>query len=442
MEVQQIVKKSFENMQAATDMFAAKRAVYDACLHFSIEGAVNPKLCTRLPVRVLLLCNPCHGLGDVVFARKIQRYVVEWYGVVPDIATTAPELFAMIGHDAKTSLFVLSSSRGKQCRRFARLSATPEIGKYDIILVAPLSQDHDVSFADVNALVGCSSPSNTYFFSEYNDRLSKNFDVHTGIGGKRDGLLFTSDETSKADITPFRLGVYALVYIAEGITNAELCFLRFLQMITEKYQGDLDTVVCPSWVANIPLRKFQAFAKMHSISINTRRHVTGELVLRCDVFPVSARVMRSLMRFSVPDILLTGDQSITDALSCCASTKNIFYQIAPWKESFARHLAKYIPNEFIRLKKTSCGTREALFRRFDAQQFVLDWDFRVLGKSKLDAMVLAAILTKYNAYIKAFVETTNTKGARLKTVVNRIPAPQSTIARVPGARGRRVENPT
>ena len=35
------------------------------------------------------------------------------------------------------------------------------------------------------------------------------------------------------------------------------------------------------------------------------------------------------MKDSVEDILVTGDQSLTDVLSCCKSNKNVWYQIAP-----------------------------------------------------------------------------------------------------------------
>ena len=49
------------------------------------------------------------------------------------------------------------------------------------------------------------------------------------------------------------------------------------------------------------------------------------ITFRSDILPVPYKEMTGLIENSVKDILLTGDQSITDALSCC-SDKNIFYQ--------------------------------------------------------------------------------------------------------------------
>ena len=98
------------------------------------------------------------------------------------------------------------------------------------------------------------------------------------------------------------------------------------------------------------------------------------------------------MENSVNDILVTGDQSITDALSCC-STKNIFYQIAPWKQTFGRNLAKYMPNQYLKSCKTSCGTLKAIKYNSNYNKFVKDWDFRKLAKPKMDAIIK---LTKFS----------------------------------------------
>ena len=40
--------------------------------------------------------------------------------------------------------------------------------------------------------------------------------------------------------------------------------------------------------------------------------------------------MLGLYKFSLNDILVTGDQSITDVLTCCKD-KHIWYQITDWK---------------------------------------------------------------------------------------------------------------
>ena len=114
------------------------------------------------------------------------------------------------------------------------------------------------------------------------------------------------------------------------------------------------------------------------------------LTLRLDVLPVNNKRMFSLMKYSLDDILLTGDQSITDCLSCC-SKKNIFYQIASWKEGFAKELAKEMPNAYLKSKKTSCGSLKAISYRSNYSKFVKKWDFRILAKPKLDAIMMYAV---------------------------------------------------
>jgi hypothetical protein len=99
------------------------------------------------------------------------------------------------------------------------------------------------------------------------------------------------------------------------------------------------------------------------------------------------------MENSVEDILLTGDQSITDALSCCSS-KNIFYQIARWKRMFGKGLAKYMPNQYLKSYKTSCGTLKAIDYHSNYKKFVKDWDFRTLAKPKMDAIIKLANFSK------------------------------------------------
>ena len=103
--------------------------------------------------------------------------------------------------------------------------------------------------------------------------------------------------------------------------------------------------------------------------------------------------MLSLLKYSVRDILVTGDQSMTDVLSCCAD-KNMFYQIAPWKASLGRQLGKKLPNEFLLRKKTSCGSLTAIKYNSDYKNFIKTWDFRRLAKPKLDAICMSICATK------------------------------------------------
>lgn len=404
---EKIINNILRRIDKSEDIYDARRAVYNEFLDTEV------KLKKNIPIKILILCIPCHGFGDIIFGSKIKRYIKEWYGIDAKIATTTPELFEKVG-EPKKNIITLGGIRGKQCRRLSRLEG--KIGKYDLIFVAPLMADSKISFQDVKQLIPYSTRSNTFFFSEYNDDLEKGFDVNTGIGKGRDGLLFTKTKCSKSHIEKFLLdNEYALGYIAETIDDSDLCILRFARMVIRKYPK-VRQIICPPWVKDIDHDLVVQYVNADNIYITTTEGTNAikeeddegkTIVFRCDIFPVANEIMLSLIHYSVRDVLLTGDQSITDALSCC-SDKNIFYQIAPWKEDFGKNLAKYMPNKYLTKISTSCGTLSALNYKSNYKKFVKDWDFRKLGKVKVDAMIASALFFKHNKDIQDIIDNSKT----------------------------------
>uniref|UniRef100_A0A6C0KTF7 Glycosyltransferase n=1 Tax=viral metagenome TaxID=1070528 RepID=A0A6C0KTF7_9ZZZZ len=348
-------------------------------------------------LRILILCNPCHGFGDIVFAMKLNAYIKQWYGSTVHIGTTTPDNFLKLGADKK-DIIPLEVIKIEQCRRFGNVTPQKPIKNYDLIFVAPLPMDNKISQGDITKLTPFANKNNTFFFSEYNDKLDKGFDFNTGIGSRRDGIFLT--EVIKTKTNPFaKLGKYALAYLAEGIPNSQFCFLNFLELLTTKYKYKTFSVVAPSWISSIKDEQF--FSRIHAhyskIILHTKDEKIilldegeNEIHIRCDILPLANKKMLSLMQNSVGDLLLTGDQSVTDALSCCVN-KNIFYQIAPWKENFGKNLATYLPNKFLIKKRLSCGTTKAVSYKSNYKAFIRQWDFRTRGKPKLDAVMAYAV---------------------------------------------------
>ena len=95
------------------------------------------------------------------------------------------------------------------------------------------------------------------------------------------------------------------------------------------------------------------------------------------------------MKDSVNDILVTGDQSLTDIISCCKSNKTVWYQIAPWKKGLADQLSKYF--KYFKTYKTSCGTLKAinLNLKVNWKDFMKKYDFRVNGKRITDSIIIS-----------------------------------------------------
>lgn len=366
-------------------------------------------------MNVLIVNTPCNGFGDIIFGWKIAKYLREWY---PKnrvyIASTLPESLITLGENPKWVLR-LGTKTYKQCRRVSRLELLTMDNKkitpmYDLYLVAPLQSDFFVNYPDIRTLFSNSTRENTFFFSEYNDTKGK-CDFNTGIDDGRLGLLFTNAK-GRCDLRKYGLtkNNYALSYLAETIGRSEICYRSFFGMVGAKYVRDDFHIVCPEWVAldlgshrRIIAKLFHNYGTVRIVtkSDETKYSVGGTkggtMHIRGDILPVPNEVMLGLMKNSVRDILLTGDQSITDVLSCC-SQKNIFYQIAPWKKDLANKLARYLPNKYLSTSRSSCGTLGAIGYRGDYRKFVRKWDFRKLGRPLLDGLM--GVRTRRRSYVK------------------------------------------
>lgn len=123
------------------------------------------------------------------------------------------------------------------------------------------------------------------------------------------------------------------------------------------------------------------------------------IVFRADILPQKRETFISLIKDSVKDVLLTGDQSITDAISCC-KRKTIWYQIAPWKKGFAYYMYKNLPNENFKTFKTSCGSINAFEININWTNFQKKYDFRIHGKKRMDQILIGYNKLKKEDYLK------------------------------------------
>lgn len=366
-------------------------------------------------VSILILNAPCSGFGDLIFAMKLASYLKRWYNATIAIATPYLEGLIKLGMSPDEGI-KLDPGRIVQCRRFARLKIPSDLPRYDLIFVAPMQADFYPDLADVRKIIPYANKLNTFFFSEYNDFTDKGFDFDTGIGENRLGLLLTDTSSVKGRSDKIK-GLYALAYIASpsAVTNANKCLIAFIEMISAKYKHSSFQIIVPPWVDEwIPVlsKKLVKRIDSHYSSIVFRgkdeetvlRQEGGNtLILRGDIFPVQNVEMLKLMKYSVKDILLTGDQSLTDCLSHCPR-KTIFYQIAPWKWILGKELAKEMPNENLKRVKTSCGCLECFSCSSDYKNFINHWDFRKLAKPKLDAIVLSAVAIRDDPEIRKIAE--------------------------------------
>lgn len=379
-------------------------------------------------ISIAILNTPCHGFGDLIFVHKLANYLINWYNCKVDIYTTLYDKLKLLDPKSRYSVYSLNNSKNVQCRQLKYLKKIYK--KYDLYFVAPVPTEFTPNIYDVKSICKSANLFNTYFFSEYNHPEYTKFDFPTGVSKKRCGLLLTSPCISK---TPVLKGKYALCYISDNVSLALKCFLSFLELIVNKYKEiDKLQIVVPKWIVDElltkPYKLKEINKKYQIIQINGNKKFIHEnnisnnktLIFRGDIFPVDNSTMLNLMKYSLDDILLTGDQSITDVLSCC-SNKNIFYQIASWKESLGKQLGKMLPNKYLLSKKTSCGTLQAIKYDSDYRKFLERYDFRKISKNKLNGIInLAISLKDSNSYIlKKYIDYTM-KSRKLKTLLNKI----------------------
>jgi hypothetical protein len=356
-------------------------------------------------LRILLLNAPCNGFGDIVFAMKLASYIKKWYDITPMIASTQTHYFLDLG-EKEENMIRMTTSKNTQCRRFARLTLPDNLPTFDVILVAPMQADYGPDIKDVQAILPYANTLNTLFFSEYNDDLGKGFDFNMGLGNGRDGMLLDSfvKEAPIETIENMRLkpGTYAVIYIANLDTSYK-CMNMFIEMVVKKYSHlPLFEIVLPNWV-NIDAKLVDKLKPYFSqITVETKPKITvyyrslpekNLLTFRQDIFPLKYKDMSALYKYSVRDILLTGDQSISDVIGCCWEDKLPFYQVVPWKKDFSKKLAQLLPQKFIKSSRTACGSLDAIHYQPDFKKFVETQNFSNHGKIKLDALL--SLIHKY-----------------------------------------------
>jgi hypothetical protein len=371
-------------------------------------------------IRIALINATSAGFGDIIFAQRIRTYLLDWLGCKVVIYTTAPDNHKKLQGHGDGIVAAKGSSTGHVHPENIMFPKADEY--FDMYIITPVVNRYSPNRSAVYDMFKYAISSNVFTMSEYNSQSEpmRNFDFPTGVGRGRMGLLLTNPPKLKRH--PKIKNPYVLIYIAseEHIWGAWECYANFVEMVVFKNGKDIKNldIVVPEWIAedfiyngdlidaietlypNINVVDIDGNIEVLTVDENDSRVLT----IRGDILPVNSAQMMSLIQYSLRDILLTGDQSITDAMSCCVFDKNLFYQIASWKENFAKNLSRYLPNKYLSNATTSCGNMKAIDYRSDYKDFARNWDFRILGKPKMTAL---AHMLLYARRHKDFAELVN-----------------------------------
>ena len=362
-------------------------------------------------VSIGLFNVPCGGFGDIIVTKTFHDYLKKWYPSAKiSICTTGPQKYKDLGVGG-INFYKLTRKDGStyddaECSGYDELKLTKKI-KFDIMIVIPII-NYQFNIKKFQKLIPYANVFNTFSVSEYNGEFPP-YTFPIGVGKGQLGLLMNDFKIKQQNLMK---QPYALVYIqpspAWGV-HSKSCFLSFIEMICKIYHKKHPNfqVVIPSWIdeevfENDTFRRTiirvikEYYDSIYFIDkeggrgfgpIYDKKNSKSKITFRADILPQKREIFISLMKDSVRDILVTGDQSLTDILSCC-KRKRVWYQIAPWKQGLAKNLHKYLPNQYYGTFKTSCGTIRNVDLNIDWRKFLKDYDFRIHGRKRMDSILI------------------------------------------------------
>jgi len=376
-------------------------------------------------VRVALINIPCGGFGDIVNCKTFSDYLNKWYpNMNVTICTAAVNKFKSLGIKTKDLLElkareIYDEDEGAECQGFDNLKFKGKSPKFDIIVVVPMVNE-EFSVKKLQKLIPYATPYNSFSVSEYNGEHPP-YTFPIGVGEGQLGLMLTAMKIKKHNMIK---GPYALAYTAGhdrgqgGVTHTNHCILSFIEMICKKYKHHKKLqLIIPPWFcsdnekeislltsgqlktkcSNI-IKKY--FGRSHlvlkgEVYSENQNIVTlvdsikndHEFILRGDILPKPREDFISLIKYSLPDVLLTGDQSVTDGIAYSNMNKRIWYQISPWKKDLAHELSEVIPNKYLDNFRTSCGTLKGIPIDLNNRNLIKQNDFRKKGRIRMDAIL-------------------------------------------------------
>ena len=408
--------------------------IYDIRWKLNLNKRVNKS--HYKDIKMGLINIPCGGYGDVIKCIKIYQYIKNWYpGIDVTILSASQQKFRNLGIkeeiiDIKHKVY----SEGHECTKFKDLKVMKK-KKFNFFLIVPtISEPFELS--DFKKMIPYANQWNTFTMSEYNDIDTAPNDFPIGVGSKNLGLFFDKPVLTKQT---FIKNPYALVYIqpsADGLLHSRYCFLSFLEMIVKKKEYKIHKnfeIVIPKWIVQdilnykpvkskflnitkkyydlILIRTTDIVKELYNSENNKKSKKKSKrqsksnkkLVIRGDILPQPREKFIGLIKGSVKDILLTGDESLVDSLNCC-SQKTIWYQIAPWKKNLADSLSNETGNPNYKTFKTSCGNIKGYKFNNDVNKLIKENDFRKKGKIRFDSAIIGYHENHNNKDIQKMIE--------------------------------------
>lgn len=346
--------------------------------------------CYRSGMRVAIICSPCYGFGDIIFALKVHAYLKSWPFLERVLVTTDPKAFVKNKvHHRKLRCLKTPGERPQHCEdiAFSKSYAVDAKGnpqqqihneRFDIYFVAPWVTDFPVDVDDIARIYPNATRSNTYFFSEYNPDNPQDFDFPTGIGPGLYGLLFTDPNPRPPPASLKK--PYAMVHVTEDENvDCHRCVRSFLRVLARKYAINIDVIIPKHLRTSLQRDPYDSFLRRYP-----------NITLRDDLGVLPHGEYMNLYNHCLPEVLVTGDQSVTDIIACRHGKPTVlYYQIMPWKNAFGRQLAKMLEAPHLKDEATSCGLKKVILP-MNLSRIMETWDFRKRAQWKMRRILMGA----------------------------------------------------
>ena len=382
-------KDSFDAPHRLSDDITEwKRSIFAATQHNSIDEFKQTQF------SVLLVTIPIGGSGDIMFLKKFVHIFKKWFprsqiSLLTNAVDKCKDLFeweniyALEG-DASFAVeeheFVLKGAylAGEQ----------PRVRAHHVTFVLPhvnTGGDYSSWAYPMNMHLGPYveglTPLNTHWVGEYNESM---VDIQPGIGQDALGIFLTLPPPTREQI-PDMQAPFVLAYVTTEVgsedDNATINNL-FRAFCTAAFKDkNLLNVVVPDKILDMISVETLATSLGEGVVVEVirkgqvpwlfalddggpgrwlrRRRI---LRFRGDVLPV--RNLPNLMSRSNGYVLVTGDQSLSEALACCLETETeIWYQWTAWKDYDQDDLFARVVENYEEAKQNGGGKIKRLVRK-------------------------------------------------------------------------------
>lgn len=355
------------------------------------------------------------GFGDLIFTLKLYAIFKKWYGISPYIVSPTPDKFLSNGISKSKVLHLkIPKSEKDEAHKYIEESESIPIvtmndskwkKEFDIIFVTPVTMDGwENTVGHFKSIFPYITSEILYRFSAY-DHGGMTYEIPLGLSEDRYGIFISPKQTPAKRMikNPYIMTHISNINWTEPEGDYKSCLSNFLKLMVKKYHKEypvLDIVISKSITGNFIetdrdrfnklkdyLKKY--YGKVKVIKSESDTLLTEGLNIRSDLPVMPHSKFTSLFQHCLPDVLGTGNQTISDLVSCCTNF-NIYYQTLQWEISFAKNLGRILKKEYLTTRRSACGqygNKNMLYMETDLSVIRDNYNFAIKGKAFMDKIM-------------------------------------------------------